>query len=85
MQRAPHWKVVTVGVALTGLGIVGAGAAGAALAPAPTAGIEAPQYTMNVELPQGDFVAMDDDWTDTYWDDVSYQNNDDWSDTYWDD
>lgn len=81
MERPAHWKVVTVGVALTGLGLVGAGAAAAAIAPAPTAGLQAPQSP--AELAPAGFLAMDADWTDTYWDDVSYQHNDDWTDTYW--
>ncbi|BBZ03759.1 hypothetical protein MCHIJ_31960 [Mycolicibacterium chitae] len=85
MQRPAHWKVVTVGVALTGLGIVGAGAAGAAVAPAPTAGIASIEAPLSVDAPQVGFAAMNDDWTDTYWDDVSYQGHEDWTDTYWDD
>jgi hypothetical protein len=90
MNRPATWKVVTVGAALTGLGMVGAGTAAAATVPvvAPTA-ITAPLY---IDAVTGDvpasFVALDDDWTETYWDDDrngDRQGADDWTETYWDD
>jgi hypothetical protein len=38
-------------------------------------------------LPAGTLVALDDDWTETYWDDQSSAQgySDDWTETYWDD
>jgi hypothetical protein len=95
MECPATWKVITVGAALTGLGIVGAGAAGASILAAPAAlpaGIEAPQFPgvdlggVTVDLPHVGFVAMDDDWTETYWDDNGNgQRGGDWTETYWDD
>ena len=80
MNRPATWKVVTVGAALTGLGIVGAGTAAASTmtVPAP-ASIE----VVTEQVP-ATFVALGDDWTETYWDDNA-SNNQDWTDTYWDD
>ena len=71
MERPATWKVITVGVALTGLGIVGAGTVSAATSWAPEVSI----------------VAMDDDWTETYWDDGwdGQRWSADWTETYWDD
>ena len=72
-ERPATWKIVTVTAAMAGLGVLGAGAAhaaGAEVAPAP----------------QVSFVAMDDDWTDTYWDTGWNANvGNDWTETYWDD
>jgi len=72
MERPAAWKVVTVGAALTGLGIVGVGTASAA----------APAWTPEVSV-----VAMDDDWTETHWDDQweGQRWSSDWTETYWDD
>lgn len=71
-DRPATWKVVTVSVAMAGLGVLGASAANAeATAPGPQVG----------------FVAMDDDWTDTYWNNSWHGDHDrgDWTETYWDD
>lgn len=69
MERPATWKVVTVGAAMTGLAIVGAGSAAAATASEP---IVAP---IGIEA-SVDFVALGDDWTETYWDDG-------WTNTGW--
>lgn len=84
MERPSTWKVVTLGVALTGLGVAGAGAAVASGPAVEPAGIEVAQTAVHADLAPMNFIAMDDDWTDTYHDDDSYQS-DDWTDTYWDD
>lgn len=62
MQRPATWKVITVGAALTGLGIVGAGAAGADT-PEPA---WVPEFGV---VSATNVMALDDDWTETYWDD----------------
>lgn len=73
MQRRETWKVVTLGVALTGLGITGVGVAhadGPSTAPEPAAiSVEAPA-AVDDAVP-----AMDDSFDDTYWDDSHGDNS----------
>ncbi|MHC9296152.1 hypothetical protein ACRCUN_27115 [Mycobacterium sp. LTG2003] len=65
MQRPEIWKVMTVGLALTGLGLVGAGTAFADSTP------PAPVTAVNATLAFDD----DDDWGDDDW-----YGHDDWDD-----
>ncbi|MEZ0339317.1 hypothetical protein ACAG25_04960 [Mycobacterium sp. pV006] len=80
MTRTSTWKVVTAGVALTGLGIVGAGTAATAAAdPLPAVhSATAPQFDWAAafvdDSPDVSYVAMDDSWDDSPWDDSPYDD-----------